>query len=141
METFNQTNSGADPGKRILVVDDMDDARLLIRCGIEKTIPEAQIRESQSGMKAAVELAKHKFDLVVSDLDTMGGSGFWLHCFMAEYHQRTPLVFFTSSPDQLEQLSRSRKVYSKTNMAGLLKEITEVISSADQSPVQEPEEK
>lgn len=126
MQIFNNSKPSGNPDRQILIVDDVDDVRLLIRVGISKILPGVQICESESGMKAAVELARNRFDLVVSDLEMDNGNGFWLHCFMDEYHKETPLIFFTGSPNQAQRLSHTRKVFSKDDMNGLLKEINEV---------------
>jgi len=126
MQIFDASNAGGSFDRQILIVDDVDDVRLLIRIGILKALPGVQIHESESGMNAAAKLARNRFDLVVSDLEMDNGSGFWLHCFMAEFHKEIPLIFFTGIPNQAQRLSHTRKVFSKDDINGLLKEITEV---------------
>lgn len=81
-----------------------------------------------SGWSAAVELARHKFDLVVSDLDMEDGNGFWLHCFVSEYHTSTPLVFFTGDPEKASQLKTSRKVFDKLKIDSLFDEVKKLLN-------------
>ena len=109
--------------KRILIVDDVDDIRLMLRFTISKVFPQAQITEAPSGMVATVELVKSHYDLVVSDVDMPNGDGIWLHFFMEQYHSNTPLVFFACSPEQIPPAARSRKAFAKTDADGLLSEL------------------
>ena len=126
MQVPNTSKPSGNSARHILIVDDADDIRLLIRLGISKMLPEVQVSESESGMKAAAVLAGNKVDLVVSDLEMDNGNGFWLHCFMSQYYEEIPLIFFTGNPSQAQRVSHTRKVFSKDDLNGLLKEITEV---------------
>lgn len=115
-------------GKSVLLVDDAADSRWVLRTEILKRLPGVSVVESESGMKAAVELARHKFDLVVSDLDMEDGNGFWLHCFVSEYHTSTPLVFFTGDPEKASQLTTSRKVFDKLKIDSLFDEVKAILT-------------
>lgn len=99
-----QSHSGESP-KRILVVDDVEDVRLLVRATLQKSIPALSIDEAESGFVASVKLAKNSYDAVVSDVQMLNGNGLWLHYFMRDYHPATPLLFFTASPDAVLPLA------------------------------------
>ncbi len=122
---FSRTTKQSGP--KVLIVDDMEDIRVLLRALLVRRFPEVEIIESSSGMKAGVELAKTHFDLVVSDAEMADGNGLWLHYFMEQYHQQIPLIFFTARPEQLFQLSSVRKIVSKANIDSLLNEIEGVL--------------
>lgn len=109
--------------KRILLVDDVEDIRIMLRFTISKVFPQVQITDAHSGMAASVELVKSHFDLVVSDVDMPNGDGIWLHFFMEQYHTNTPLVFFACSPEHILLAARSRKAFAKTDANGLLSEL------------------
>ena len=134
MQISEISRSQRTSGGKILVVDDVADVRLLIRLGISKILPKAQVHESESGMMASIALIKNEFDLVISDLEMDSGNGFWLHCVMDTQHKKTPLVFFTGNPDKVRRLSHSRRVFSKNNMDGLLKEVARVIEETHRAP-------
>lgn len=109
--------------KRILIVDDVEDIRIMLRLTISKVFPRIQIVEAPSGMLASVELAKASYDLVISDVNMLDGDGIWLHFFMEQYHSKTPLVFFACSPEHIPAAARSRKSFAKTDANSLVKEL------------------
>jgi|GEM_PF-3166837 len=109
--------------KRILIVDDVEDIRLMLRLKIANTFPQMQIVEAASGMMASVELAKSSFDLVISDMNMANGDGLWLHFFIEQCHADTPLVFFVCSPERIPSAVGTRKVFAKTEANGLLNEL------------------
>lgn len=121
MDTLN--SSGAAFSGQVLVVDDNEDVRLLVRAAVTKIFPHIQIIEANSGMMAAGELAKNCFNLVISDVEMNDGSGLWLHFFMQQFYAETPLLLFTSSPSEVPAQMRSRSVVSKTNLKELLAEL------------------
>ncbi len=142
MQISKLSRPGNAPGQQILVVDDAGDVRLSVNSEVAKTLPHILIRESESGMKAAVELQKNRFDLVVSELEMNDGNGFWLHCFMAEYHKETPLIFVTSDPEKAQSLSHSRLVFSKGNRSALLQAVTQCVQRTSITrPITVPEGK
>lgn len=109
--------------KRILIVDDVEDIRIMLRFTISKIFPQVQITDVPSGMVASVELVKSHYDLVISDVDMPNGDGIWLHFFMEQYHSHTPLVFFACSPEHIPPAARSRKAFAKNDANGLLSEL------------------
>lgn len=109
--------------KRILIADDVEDIRIMLRFTISKIFPEVQITDVPSGMAASVELVKSHYDLVISDVEMPNGDGIWLHFFMEQYHSHTPLVFFACSPEHIPPVARSRKAFAKTDANGLLSEL------------------
>lgn len=113
----------SDAKKRILIVDDVEDIRLMLRFTIARTFPQAQMTEAVSGMMASIELARSSYDLVISDVNMPDGDGLWLHFFMEQFHAGTPLVFFACSPERMPPAARSRKAFAKTDLDGLLKEL------------------
>ena len=80
---------------RILIVDDNEDMRLLVRMKLEKKF-EAQWLEAPSGNSSAAILKSNPISLVISDVEMPFGSGLWLHDFMLANQPITPLIFFTA---------------------------------------------
>lgn len=80
---------------RILIVDDCEDMRLLVRMKLEERF-EAQYLEAESGNASAALLKSNSISLVISDLEMPFGSGRWLHHFMLANQSATPLILFTS---------------------------------------------
>lgn len=113
----------SDAKKRILIVDDVEDIRLMLRLTISRIFPQVEITEAPSGMMASIELAKGTYDLVISDVNMPNGDGIWLHFFMDQFHAGTPLVFFVSCPERIPPSACSRKAFSKTDADGLLNEL------------------
>lgn len=111
--------------KKVLVVDDSVDARLLLRTRLHKQFPNLEIVEANSGLMASVELNRSKFDLVISDANMPDGDGFWLHYFMEQFHQATPMFFFTSQTSSVDRFSYSRKIFDKVDIKGLLDSLNE----------------
>lgn len=112
-----------DAQKKILLVDDDEDIRVMLRFTISKVFPHVQIVEAPSGLLASVKLAKAPYDLVISDVNMLDGDGIWLHFVMEQYHSTTPLVFFACSPEHIPAVARSRKVFAKTDANGLVNEL------------------
>ena len=124
MDTLNSSVTAFSSIKgRVLVVDNNQDMRLLVRATITKTFPHIQIVEANSGMMAAGELAKNRFNLVISDVEMNDGSGLWLHFFIQQFYAQTPLLLFTFCPSEIPEPMRSRSVISKTNLKELLAEL------------------
>lgn len=80
---------------RILIVDDCEDMRLLVRMKLEERF-EAQYLEAESGRDSATLLKSVSISLVISDLEMPFGSGLWLHDFMRTNQSATPLILFTA---------------------------------------------
>lgn len=112
----------SESAKRILVVDDVEDVRLLIRATLQKSIPSLSVDEAESGFVASVKLAKNTYDAVVSDVQMPKGDGLWLHYFMRDYHPTTPLLFFTASLDPVLPLANEplRVVVCKDRIQALV---------------------
>lgn len=109
--------------KRILIADDVDDIRLMLRHTIHNTFPQVQVTEASSGMMASIELKRNAYDLVISDVNMLNGDGIWLHFMMEQFHPDTPLVFFACSPEHIPPSARSRKAFAKTDSQGLMNEL------------------
>ncbi len=80
---------------RVLIVDDCEDMRLLVRMKLEERF-EAQYLEAESGRDSATLLKSVSITLVISDLEMPFGSGLWLHDFMRTNQSATPLILFTA---------------------------------------------
>lgn len=109
--------------KRLLIVDDVEDIRVMLRHTILNKFPQVQVTEASSGMTASIELKKNTYDLVISDVNMLNGDGIWLHFLMEQYHPGTPLVFFACSPERIPLSARSRKAFAKTDAQGLMNEL------------------
>jgi DNA-binding NtrC family response regulator len=82
-------------GAQILIVDDCEDMRLLVRMKLEERF-DAQYLEAESGRASATLLKSISISLVISDLEMPFGSGLWLHDFMLANQSTTPLILFTA---------------------------------------------
>lgn len=80
---------------QILIVDDCEDMRLLVRMKLEEKF-EAQYLEAESGRASATLLKSISISLVISDIEMPFGSGLWLHDFMLANQSTTPLILFTA---------------------------------------------
>lgn len=130
MDTVNPLRTAfSDIKGRVLVVDDNEDMRFLVREAVTNSFPHIQIIEANCGMRAAAELAKNFFNLVISDVEMEDGNGLWLHFFMQQFYAETPLLLFTSCPSEVPEPMRSRSIVSKANIKGLLVELPKAWSA------------
>lgn len=119
----------------ILVVDDHADVRFLVQASLLKFYPEIPVRVVSSGMMAAVELAKGGIKLVISDVRMSDGDGIWLHYFVQEYYEGMPIVFFTSSPEDVQKLASEplRTVIGKNDIRGLMEKVGRLWNGEEKS--------
>jgi len=88
---------GEDPGSAVLVVDD-DEKVLHV---LQRTLSASgmRVRAVASGAAALAELAEHRFDVVVSDIQMPGMNGLKLLRAVREYDLDLPVVLMTGNPD------------------------------------------
>lgn len=113
---------------RILLVEDCDDFCELLRVRLAKKFP-AHFVLARTGQEAADILKDSDFDLVVSDYHMEPGNGQWLYEFMQQMYPQTPLIVFTSAPDEV-QVNKDkilRAVVEKPDFKSLFHQIEQVI--------------
>lgn len=117
---LNLSKTGAS-SKSILIVDDHPDIRFLLKKYLLKTLPHVAVIEADSGLVASAKLRMGDIGLVVSDVQMPNGDDFWLHCFMREYYETTPVIFFTSEPEAIAKVQGEplRAVIAKMDMQSL----------------------
>ena len=82
----------------ILIVDDDDDFREIIMKLLEED--GYQVEEASEGIEALMQIAKKKFDLILSDIQMPDFDGFQLIEFMNKKNITVPVVFITGYPTE-----------------------------------------
>lgn len=113
---------------KILIVEDCDDFCELLRVRLAKKFS-AQFVLARTGQEAANFLRDTDFDLVVSDYHMEPGNGQWLYEFMQKTYPQTPLIMFTSAPDEIQfgKNDNLRAIVEKPDFKSLFKQIEQVI--------------
>ena len=88
--------------KRILIVDDNEDIRLLLHLWLERELSDCEFIEAATARQAMQLLASHEFNLIISDYVTPSGSGLDLYHFARSIGLWTPFIFYSGSPPSLE---------------------------------------
>jgi two-component system chemotaxis response regulator CheY len=90
----------------ILIIDDSQTTRGLLRRALQQSDPTCSVREAEDGKTAIHELTQGRFDLIVSDLEMPGMDG---HRFLEVLkgnpllRRKKVLVFSASITPQLKQ--------------------------------------
>lgn len=125
MQIFNHPQREARPGRRILTVDDVDNAKFSEDHLKEYNVDEMKrvlildndediqtILAARIGMQFQAEtvalpqreamtaLKESEFSLVISDVEDSEEEGFWLHRWLLNHYPTTGLVLFVS-PDRM----------------------------------------
>lgn len=90
--------NAADSSMSVLLVDDAEDFRVMLRARLALRNPSFAFSEADSGQMASVQLHQSSFDLVISDAKMENGTGYWLYHFMRENFPDVPLIIFTADP-------------------------------------------
>ena len=115
---------------RILLVEDCEDFCALLRVRLAKKFS-AHFVLARCGVEASVHLANADFDLVVSDYHMEEGNGQWLYEFMQRASPQTPMIMFTSAPQEVV-ISKNevlRAVVEKPDFKSLFSQIEEVFQN------------
>ena len=86
--------SKKDVGRKILVVDDDVDMRVLISQMLEKS--EFQVQVATDGIEALMALGRGDFDLIISDIEMPNLDGLKLMEMLNQKNISTPVIFLTS---------------------------------------------
>jgi DNA-binding NtrC family response regulator len=115
---------------RILLVEDCEDFCALLRVRLAKKFS-AQYVLAHCGRDASVHLENSDFDLVVSDYHMDEGNGLWLHQYMQKAFPATPLIMFTSAPEEVSvtQDQVLRAIVEKPDFKSLFSRIEEVFQN------------
>jgi CheY-like chemotaxis protein len=87
------------PKYRILVVDDQQDIRNILRVGVESLGPEFSVVTVPSGEEAILEITMQKFDLLVADVRLPGISGLEVLRRMRASHPNLKIILVTGVLD------------------------------------------
>jgi CheY-like chemotaxis protein len=114
--------------RKILIVDDHADIRFWLRYKLQQ-LPQTEIIEAHSGESAAEKLQSETFHLIISDIHMENGTGLWLHDFLTAGKIETPLIFFTSSPEDgpRSPAGNLKAVVSKSEMDRLMSVIKKYV--------------
>jgi DNA-binding NtrC family response regulator len=115
---------------RILLVEDCEDFCQLLRVRLAKKFP-AHFMLARCGREASVFLENFEFDLVVSDYHMDEGNGLWLYEFIQKTFPLTPLIMFTSAPQEVAVNENKilRAVVEKPDFQSLYSRIEEVFQN------------
>jgi DNA-binding NarL/FixJ family response regulator len=122
------------PPKRILIVDDNDLVRYLVRTILE-TQPGFEVcEEAADGVEAIERAAKSKPDLIVLDFSMPRMNGLQTAANLRDVAPNVPIILFTLYKDEVPEMKAQaagiRAVVSKTGqMGGLLQEIHRVLET------------
>jgi len=94
----------AQPGSRVLVVDDEESVRRFLSAGLQQLGYEAHL--APTAEEALVVLAREKFDILLTDLGLPGMSGDELARAVHERDPSTPIVLLTGWGDQIKAENR-----------------------------------
>ena len=92
------SGAGSRPGPLVLVVDDDERLRSLLRVSLE--LEGYSVREAESGEAALVEIADEAPELVLLDLVMPGIDGWQLLRELQERHGSIPVIMFSGSLDE-----------------------------------------
>ena len=125
--------------KRVLIVDDFDISRTLVKTVVEH--PDRQILEAPDGVEALKVLAEHDVDLVLTDGQMPRMDGFELMQTAGERFPSVPFIVVSGSPvtPELRALGPLR-IFSKPFVEASLKEtVDNVLGNEKVSPAAEEE--
>ena len=124
----------ADPGTRILVVDDEEGIRALIRTIISQHFPKASVEEAGEGFVAGWKAHGFKPHLVILDLMLPGFDGFRVCQFIRSFPelQQTKIMAITalqdaSLQDRMSQLGANAFVHKPFDVETMKNKIAELI--------------
>jgi len=115
-------------GKRILVVDDDPDIRLMFRLILESA--GYQVGEARNGVAALILIKDSPPDLVITDMvmDGMGGRELIERIRSDERTAKVPILAVTGHPAAREQAARADAVFDKPiDRPGLLAKVSSLI--------------
>lgn len=117
-------------GLRILLVDDDDDVREVIRLNLELYLSNVIIVEANSGNSAFALFKSDNFDIIISDVRMPDGSGIDLLYLLRKGHPHFPIIFITaySEVERADAMKQgANEMFSKpVNYKGLVRKILEL---------------
>ena len=118
--------------KRVLIVDDFDISRTLVKTVVEH--PDRQILEAPDGVEALKVLAEHDVDLVLTDGQMPRMDGFELMQTAGERFPSVPFIVVSGSPvtPELRALGPLR-IFSKPFVEASLKETVDNVLETKRS--------
>ncbi|TNE73489.1 hybrid sensor histidine kinase/response regulator [bacterium] len=86
----------------VLIVDDLDDNRTLLRLDLEDELPGLHVDEAQNGFEALEMLEKNRYTLVLCDLMMPDIDGFEVYnrAKEIEMNSNLPFIFISANQDQ-----------------------------------------
>lgn len=88
--------------KNILVVDDEEDLRLLLRSNLEKE--KYNVIEASDGVQALEKIQKHDINCVVLDIMMPGKDGYEVCREIRKNGQTMPIIFLTAKDDEFDEV-------------------------------------
>lgn len=100
MSFYNQKNENT--LFKILIIDDLDDNRTLLRLDLEDELPGVKIEDASNGFEALQLLDKSNFTLVLCDLmmPDMDGFEVYRRCKLNPKNEFLPFIFISANQDQ-----------------------------------------
>ena len=88
--------------KNILVVDDEEDLRLLLRSNLEKE--KFKVLEASDGIQALEKIQKFDIDCIVLDIMMPGKDGYEVCREIRKNGHTMPIIFLTAKDDEFDEV-------------------------------------
>lgn len=113
--------------KTILIVDDNEDIHKLLVATLEKFFDKKRVQHTlaHSGNEAWSILSNKAFDLIICDLQMKNGDGIFLIDQMKMNGISSPLILFTSSPENAPNVDGNilKTIVKKGDILGIIEAI------------------